>query len=252
MISTEGLSKKYQGKMVLQEIDLEIPQEQLVAFIGPNGAGKSTFLSLVSRIQPQSSGEIYLDHGELRTWRSKELAKKLAILKQSNGIQLNITVRELVAFGRYPYSRGKLTKNDQQIIQQAIQQMSLQEMAEQSIHTLSGGQLQRVYIAMILAQDTEYILFDEPLNNLDLNHANQMMHLLKDLVQKEKKTVVIVLHDINFAAGFADHIVALKEGKLFASGPTTEIIQPEIINRLYGMKIKIYEIEGKRFCMYFQ
>ncbi|KAF1301227.1 MULTISPECIES: iron ABC transporter ATP-binding protein [Enterococcus] len=252
MISTEGLSKKYQGKMVLQEIDLEIPQEQLVAFIGPNGAGKSTFLSLVSRIQPQSSGEIYLDHGELRTWRSKELAKKLAILKQSNGIQLNITVRELVAFGRYPYSRGKLTKNDQQIIQQAIQQMSLQEMAEQSIHTLSGGQLQRVYIAMILAQDTEYILLDEPLNNLDLNHANQMMHLLKDLVQKEKKTVVIVLHDINFAAGFADHIVALKEGKLFASGPTTEIIQPEIINRLYGMKIKIYEIEGKRFCMYFQ
>lgn len=252
MISTEGLSKKYQGKMVLQEIDLEIPQEQLVAFIGPNGAGKSTFLSLVSRIQPQSSGEIYLDHGELRTWRSKELAKKLAILKQSNGIQLNITVRELVAFGRYPYSRGKLTKNDQQIIQQAIQQMSLQEMAEQSIHTLSGGQLQRVYIAMILAQDTEYILLDEPLNNLDLNHANQMMHLLKDLVQKEKKTVVIVLHDINFAAGFADHIVALKEGKLFASGPTTEIIQPEIINRLYGMKIKICEIEGKRFCMYFQ
>ncbi|MGX7162513.1 iron ABC transporter ATP-binding protein [Enterococcus massiliensis] len=252
MISTEGLSKKYQGKMVLQEIDLEIPQEQLVAFIGPNGAGKSTFLSLVSRIQPQSSGEIYLDHGELRTWRSKELAKKLAILKQSNGIQLNITVRELVAFGRYPYSRGKLTENDQQIIQQAIQQMSLQEMAEQSIHTLSGGQLQRVYIAMILAQDTEYILFDEPLNNLDLNHANQMMHLLKDLVQKEKKTVVIVLHDINFAAGFADHIVALKEGKLFASGSTTEIIQPEIINRLYGMKIKICEIEGKRFCMYFQ
>lgn len=252
MISAKEISKFYQEKPVLDHVDLDIPQGKLVAFIGPNGAGKSTFLSLVSRLQSQSSGEIYLDHEEVRTWKSKALAKKLAILKQSNGIQLNITVRELVAFGRYPYSRGRLSAEDETIIDNALIQMELSEMAERSIHTLSGGQLQRVYIAMILAQDTDYILLDEPLNNLDMNHANQMMHLLRKLVREKQKTIVIVLHDINFAAGFADHIVAMKDGKVFADGSTEEIIQPEIINRLYGMNIKICEIDGKRFCMYFQ
>lgn len=251
MIEAQDISKKYENKTVLQHVDLEIPRGQLIAFIGPNGAGKSTFLSLVSRLQPQSSGDIFLDREEVRSWKSKELAKKLAILKQSNTIQLNITVRELVSFGRFPYNRGRLTAEDEALIDQAITQMELQEMVNESIHSLSGGQLQRVYIAMILAQDTEYVLLDEPLNNLDMNHANQMMHLLKKLVEEQNKTVLIVLHDINFAAGFADHIVAMKNGEIFAKGPTDEIIQPEILNKLYGMNIRICEVEGKRFCMYF-
>ncbi|KAF1306005.1 ATP-binding cassette domain-containing protein [Enterococcus saccharolyticus] len=251
MIEAQDISKKYENKTVLQHVDLEIPRGQLIAFIGPNGAGKSTFLSLVSRLQPQSSGDIFLDREEVRSWKSKELAKKLAILKQSNTIQLNITVRELVSFGRFPYNRGRLTAEDEALIDQAINQMELQEMVNESIHSLSGGQLQRVYIAMILAQDTEYVLLDEPLNNLDMNHANQMMHLLKKLVEEQNKTVLIVLHDINFAAGFADHIVAMKNGEIFAKGPTDEIIQPEILNKLYGMNIRICEVEGKRFCMYF-
>ncbi|HPJ00880.1 MAG TPA: ATP-binding cassette domain-containing protein [Enterococcus sp.] len=251
MIQAQEISKKYDNKIVLQNVDLELPKGKLIAFIGPNGAGKSTFLSLVSRLQPQSSGEIFLDREEVRSWKSKELAKKLAILKQSNAIQLNISVRELVSFGRFPYNRGKLSTEDEQIINQAIEQMELQEMVDESIHSLSGGQLQRVYIAMILAQDTEYVLLDEPLNNLDMNHANQMMHLLKRLVEEQNKTVLIVLHDINFAAGFADHIVAMKNGEVFATGETETIIQHEVLNKLYGMNIRICEIEGKRFCMYF-
>ncbi|OJG09134.1 iron ABC transporter ATP-binding protein [Enterococcus aquimarinus] len=228
-----------------------MPKEKLIAFIGPNGAGKSTFLSLISGLQAQSTGDIYLDQQEIRNWKSKELAQKLAILKQSNGIQLNISVYDLISFGRFPYNRGKLTAEDHHIIETAIAQMELADLKESSIHALSGGQLQRVYIAMILAQDTDYILLDEPLNNLDLNHANQMMHLLKKLVEEHHKTVVIVLHDINFAAGFADYIVAMKDGKIFAKGSTNEIIQPEVLNQLYGMNVKICEIEGKRFCMYF-
>lgn len=251
MIKAENISKKYEDKAILDAIDIELPQEQLIAFIGPNGAGKSTFLSLISRLQAQSSGDIYLDHEEIRNWKSKELAKKLAILKQSNGVQLNISVYDLVSFGRFPYNRGKLTTQDHTIIQTALDQMELVGFKDTSIHELSGGQLQRVYIAMILAQDTDYILLDEPLNNLDLNHANQMMHLLKKLVKEYKKTVVIVLHDINFAAGFADYIVAMKDGKIFAQGETESVIQPEILNRLFGMNVKICEIEGKRFCMYF-
>lgn len=251
MIQAQAISKEFNKKIVLQDVSLEIPQEKLVAFIGPNGAGKSTFLSLVSRLQPQYSGEIFLEKNEVRSWHSKELAKKLAILKQSNGIQLNISVEELVAFGRYPYNRGKLTQTDQQVIQEALEQMELTDLRKESIHELSGGQLQRVYIAMILAQDTDYILLDEPLNNLDMNHANQMMHLLKKLVKNSGKTVLIVLHDINFAAGFADHIIAMKNGTIFKEGPTEEVIQPEVLNQLYGMDIRICEIEGKRFCMYF-
>ncbi|MEG0293141.1 iron ABC transporter ATP-binding protein [Enterococcus sp.] len=251
MIKAENISKKYEDKSILEAIDIELPKEQLIAFIGPNGAGKSTFLSLISRLQSQSSGDIYLDHEEIRNWKSKELAKKLAILKQSNGVQLNISVYDLVSFGRFPYNRGKLTTEDHEIVQTSLEQMELIELQEASIHELSGGQLQRVYIAMILAQDTDYILLDEPLNNLDLNHANQMMHLLKKLVKEHKKTVIIVLHDINFAAGFADYIVAMKDGKIFSQGETETVIQPEVLNRLFGMNVKICEIEGKRFCMYF-
>lgn len=251
MIRAGNISKNYGEKKILEAIDIELPKEKLIAFIGPNGAGKSTFLSLISGLQAQSTGDIYLDQQEIRNWKSKELAQKLAILKQSNGIQLNISVYDLISFGRFPYNRGKLTAKDHHIIETAIAQMELADLKESSIHALSGGQLQRVYIAMILAQDTDYILLDEPLNNLDLNHANQMMHLLKKLVEEHHKTVVIVLHDINFAAGFADYIVAMKDGKIFAKGSTNEIIQPEVLNQLYGMNVKICEIEGKRFCMYF-
>lgn len=251
MIKAKDISKKYADKVILSDIEVDLPKGQLIAFIGPNGAGKSTFLSLISRLQPQSTGEIYIDHDEIRNWKSKELAKKLAILKQSNGIQLHISVYDLVSFGRFPYNRGKLTKEDQQIVDEAILKMELVDLKDASIHELSGGQLQRVYIAMILAQDTEYILLDEPLNNLDLNHANQMMQLLKKLVKEQQKTVIIVLHDINFASSFADYIVAMKDGKIFAQGPTQEIILPEVLNRLYSMDVKVCEIEGKRFCLYF-
>lgn len=251
MIKVKNISKKYEKKLVLENINLEIAPGGLIACIGPNGAGKSTFLSLISRLQPDYSGEIYLEESEIRNWHSKDLAKKLAILRQSNGIQLNISVRDLVSFGRYPYSKDRLSVKDKEIVEQSIHQMALEEMAEDSIHTLSGGQLQRVYIAMVLAQDTEYILLDEPLNNLDLNHANQMMHLLKKFAEEKNKTIIIVLHDINFAAGFADHIIAFKDGEVFADGPTEKIIEQQILRKLYGMDIRIHEIDGKKFCMYY-
>jgi iron complex transport system ATP-binding protein len=172
-------------------------------------------------------------------------------LKQSNGVNLRITVRELVSFGRFPYSKGRLTSEDQEMIEYALEKLSLVEMADDRIDTLSGGQLQRAYIAMILAQDTDYILLDEPLNNLDMNHAVQLMQTLRRLVEEEHKTVLLVIHDINFAASYADEIVAMKDGKIFAHGTTAEMIQPHILNTLYEMDIKICELDGKRFCMYF-
>jgi iron complex transport system ATP-binding protein len=137
------------------------------------------------------------------------------------------------------------------MIEYALEKLSLVEMADDRIDTLSGGQLQRAYIAMILAQDTDYILLDEPLNNLDMNHAVQLMQTLRRLVEEEHKTVLLVIHDINFAASYADEIVAMKDGKIFAHGTTAEMIQPHILNTLYEMDIKICELDGKRFCMYF-
>ncbi|KAF1297901.1 iron ABC transporter ATP-binding protein [Enterococcus sp. JM4C] len=252
MIDIKNVSKRYGDKLVVSEIKLPITENKLTAFIGPNGAGKSTLLSMMSRLISKDIGEIYLDHNEVKAWKSNELSKKLSILKQSNGTNVKITVRELVNFGRFPYSKGRLTKTDHRIVEEALQNLGLVEMADQMIDTLSGGQLQRAYIAMVLAQDTDYILLDEPLNNLDMNYAVQMMQTLRRLVEELGKTIIIVLHDINFAASYADEIVAMKDGKLFAHGTTDEVIQSEVLNKLYGMNIRICEIEGKRFCMYFQ
>lgn len=251
MIEAQAVGKRYLDKTVLAEIDLQLPKGELIAFIGPNGAGKSTLLSIMSRLQGDFSGQLYIDQGEIRAWDSKELAQRLAILKQSNQVQARITVAELVAFGRFPYSRGRLRAADDKLIHQALAEMHLTDLAEAEIQTLSGGQLQRAYIAMILAQDTEYILLDEPLNNLDMNHANQMMHLLRRLVTKLGKTVLLVIHDINFAAGFADEIIALKNGRLFKQGTVDEVITPAVLGELYEMEVKVISYEGRPFCMYF-
>lgn len=251
MIDLKAVSKNYGTKKVISEVCLPVSEKKLTAFIGPNGAGKSTLLSMISRLTAIDTGQIYLDHNEVKAWRSNELSKKLSILKQSNGVNLRITVRELVSFGRFPYSKGRLTTEDQQRIDYALEKLGLVEMAEEMIDTLSGGQLQRAYIAMILAQDTEYILLDEPLNNLDMNHSVQLMKTLRRLVEEEHKTILLVIHDINFAATYADEIVAMKNGEIFAHGTMAEIIQPNILNALYEMDIKICELDGKRFCMYF-
>lgn len=251
MIDLKEVSKNYHEKAVVKGVNLTIKEQQLTAFIGPNGAGKSTVLSMISRLIAKDTGEIYLDHNEVKAWRSKELAKKLSILRQTNTISMQITVKELVEFGRFPYTKGKLTIHDQQIVKESMEHLGLDALADQTIHTLSGGQLQRAYIAMVLAQDTDYILLDEPLNNLDMNFAVQIMQILKKLVNELGKTIIIVLHDINFAASYADEIIAMKDGELFVQCTTNEIIKKEVLDDLYEMDIRICEIEGRRFCLYF-
>ena len=245
------VTKKYGNKTVVSDVDYQVKKGKLTAFIGPNGAGKSTLLSMMSRLIEKDQGGIYLGGTEVKTWNQQELAKKLSILKQANGIQLKLTVRELVAFGRFPHSKGRLTELDQEKITKALTFLGLLDLAESTIDTLSGGQLQRAYIAMVLAQDTDYIFLDEPLNNLDMNHAVQLMKTIRQLVDEKGKTVIIVLHDINFAASYADEIVAMKDGKIFKTGTTDEIIEKEVLDELYDMSIRVCELEGKRFCLYF-
>ncbi|WP_367300988.1 iron ABC transporter ATP-binding protein [Leuconostoc carnosum] len=247
----EGLSTSFGKKTILENIDLTIKKGKLTAFIGPNGAGKTTLLTTMSRLIATEIGHIYLNGQDLKSFKSRQLAQQLSILKQMNHLNMNITVSELVAFARFPYSRGNLTLDDKDKINLSIDQLGLSDLAETNIQTLSGGQLQRAYIAMILAQDTEYILLDEPLNNLDMNFAVQMLHLLQKLVTEFGKTVIIVLHDINFAASFADEIVAMKSGKIFAHNQTDDIIHEDILNPLYDMSVHIKNIDGKKICLYF-
>ena len=250
-MNIEKVVKQYGSKKVVDTVDYDVFPHTLTAFIGPNGAGKSTLLGMMSRLLDKDQGGIYLEGQEVKAWNQHELAKKLSILKQANGVQLRLTVRELVAFGRFPHSKGRLTKLDQEKINESLAYLGLDDLAEETIDTLSGGQLQRAYIAMVLAQDTEYIFLDEPLNNLDMNHAVLLMKTIRRLVDEAKKTVVIVLHDINFAASYADNIVAMKSGEIFKAGPTDDIITKEVLDELYDMNMRVCELEGKRFCLYF-
>ncbi|MFS8630217.1 MAG: ABC transporter ATP-binding protein [Bacillales bacterium] len=251
MVIVKNLSKKYGDKYVVQDVSVKIKKGTITSFIGPNGAGKSTLLSMVSRLIDRDSGEVIIDNREISTVKSNELAKKISILKQSNFINLRLTVRELVSFGRFPYSQGRLTKEDWEVVDKAIQYMELEDIQHKYIEQLSGGQKQRVFIAMVIAQDTDYILLDEPLNNLDMKHSVQIMKVLRRLVDEMGKTVVIVIHDINFAACYSDYIVALKDGKVVKEGLTTEVITPEVLKEIYDMDFTVREENKRRYCLYY-
>ena len=251
MIEIKKLTKRFGKKNVVEKVSLTIETGKITSFIGPNGAGKSTLLSMVSRLLEADTGEVLLDQHNLKSWKSNELAKRVSILKQSNFTNVRLTVRELISFGRYPYSKGHLTDIDKKHVDQAIDYMNLQDMQDQFIDELSGGQRQRAFIAMVIAQDTDYVLLDEPLNNLDMKHSVQIMKILRKLVDELGKTVIIVLHDINFASVYSDRIVALKDGKLLKNGPTEEIINSASLREIYDMHIPVQEQNGCRICVYF-
>lgn len=181
IMQIKDLTKKYNSKPVVDPVDLEIPKGNVISFIGPNGAGKSTVMGIISRLIAKDSGLVSFDGTDLEKWKSKELSKRLAILTQSNNIQMKLTVRELVAFGRFPYSGNQTTKEDEEIIQQAIAYMELEEFQDRFIDELSGGQLQRALIAMVIAQNTDHVLLGEPTNNLDIYHATNMMKIVRRL-----------------------------------------------------------------------
>ncbi|MBR7881772.1 MULTISPECIES: ABC transporter ATP-binding protein [Bacillus] len=251
MVEVKNVSKQYGGKTVLEKTSLSIQKGRLTSFIGPNGAGKSTLLSIMSRLIKTDSGEITVDGQEIGACKSNDLAKKISILKQTNQINIRLTIKDLVSFGRFPYSQGKLTDEDWVHINQALSYMKLDDLKDKYLDQLSGGQCQRAFIAMIIAQDTDYIFLDEPLNNLDMKHSVEMMKLLKRLVEDFGKTIVVVIHDINFASVYSDHIVALKNGRIVKEGPAEEIIETSVLEDIYDMTIPIQEIDSQRIGVYF-
>lgn len=251
MIQVRELTKFFGSKAVVENVSVNIHRGKITSFIGPNGAGKSTLLSMVSRLLDADTGEVLLDQQNTKKMKSNEFAKRVSILKQSNFMNARLTIRELVSFGRYPHSKGRLNDEDIEYIDQALEYMGLVDIQDSYLEELSGGQRQRAFIAMTIAQDTEYILLDEPLNNLDMKHSVQIMKILRRLVDELGKTVIIVLHDINFASVYSDRIVALKEGRIVKDGPTDEIINSESLREIYDMDIPIKQLSNCRICVYF-
>ena len=247
----KNLTKKYDDKAVVDSVSFEIPKGKVISLIGPNGAGKSTVMGMISRLIAHDSGQVNFEGTDITKWKSKELSKRLAILTQSNNIQMKLTVRELVAFGRFPYSGGRITKEDREIIDKAISYMELEEFQDRFIDELSGGQRQRACIAMVIAQDTEYVLLDEPTNNLDIYHATNMMKIVRRLCDELGKTVVLVLHEINYAAFYSDYICAFKDGKIAKFGTVEEVMTKENLSQIYRVDFEILTIEGKPLSIYY-
>lgn len=251
MIGISGVSKSYGQTIVVDDVSLTLPKGGLTSIIGPNGAGKSTLMSMIARLLPIDRGTVMVDGLDVALTAGDALAKRLSILRQDNHLAARLTVFDLVSFGRYPYSRGRLTVEDQGHIERAITYLGLEELKHRFLDELSGGQRQRAFVAMVLAQDTDYMLFDEPLNNLDIRHAVAMMKLLRDAAKDLGKTVVVVLHDINFASCYSDHIVIMRKGRLFRQGEPEQIIREDILIETYETDFKVREMDGNRIATFY-
>lgn len=246
MIEINGVSKRYGETTVVNDVSLSIPPGGITSVIGANGAGKSTLLSMVSRLLEPDSGSITVDGLDVARTRTEELAKRLAVLRQENHTSVRLTVRELVSFGRFPHSGGRLTSTDHDIIDDAVEYFELTAFADRPLETLSGGQRQRAHVAMVLCQSTDYVLLDEPLNNLDMRHSVQIMRRLRRMADDYGKTVVMVVHDINFAARYSDRIVAMRDGALVAHGAVADVMTPDVLHTVFDLDIAVHDVGGRR------
>ncbi|NLG46288.1 ATP-binding cassette domain-containing protein, partial [Gordonia sp. (in: high G+C Gram-positive bacteria)] len=223
-IEAQEVCSSYGDTTVLHDVSACFAQGGVTSLIGPNGAGKSTLLGVMSRLQQADSGRVLVDGADVSATGGRELARRLAVLRQENSMAIRLTVRDLVGFGRFPHNGGRATADDAEHIDYALTAMELEDLADRYLDELSGGQRQRAHIAMVLAQDTDYVLLDEPLNNLDLRHATSIMRLLRRTAAERGKTIVLVIHDINIAAAYSDRIIAMKDGRIIADGAPVDIM----------------------------
>lgn len=241
MIQLEQVQKSYADDVQIGPITLDIPKAGFTSLIGPNGAGKSTTLMMIGRLLELDEGQIQVAGMDVSSTKSKDLAKIVTILRQENHFVTRLTVRQLAGFGRFPYSKGRLTQEDERIISKYIDFLDLTELEHRYLDELSGGQRQRAYVAMVLCQETDYVLLDEPLNNLDIARSVQMMEYLRHVADEFGRTIVTVLHDINFAAKYSDRICAMKDGKIAAFGTVEEIMDADILSDIFETKLEIIQ-----------
>lgn len=238
---TEELNIGYGDRLIVKDLSIEIPDKQITTIIGPNGCGKSTLLKAITRIISHQSGSVVLDGSHISKESTKALAKKMAILPQTPESASGLTVGELVSYGRFPYQKGfgRLNKRDHEIINWALDVTGTQFFKFHPVDALSGGQRQRVWIAMALAQETEMIFLDEPTTYLDMAHQLEILELLQRLNKEQGRTIVMVLHDLNQAARFADHIIAMKDGQIIETGTCHEVITQPILKKVFRIDAEI-------------
>jgi iron complex transport system ATP-binding protein len=236
-LSTDNLSIGYGERLIVKSLSIQIPDRKITTIIGPNGCGKSTLLKAITRIISHQSGSILLDGKDISKVNTKILAKQMAILPQTPESASGLTVGELVSYGRFPYQKGfgRLTKKDYEVIDWALEVTGTIDFKFRPVDALSGGQRQRVWIAMALAQETDIIFLDEPTTYLDMAHQLEVLELLQKLNLEQERTIVMVLHDLNQAARFADHIIALKDGEIVKAGNCEEVISHKVLKKVFNI-----------------
>ena len=251
MITLTDVQKDYSESVKIGPVTTEIESGGITALVGPNGAGKSTILTMIGRLLDIDRGTIEVAGQDVVNTPSKAIAKILSVLRQENHFVTRLTVRQLVGFGRFPHSGGRLTLGDERYISEAIDFLDLTELESRYLDQLSGGQRQRAYVAMVLAQQTDYVLLDEPLNNLDMQHAVQMMKQLRRAADDLGRTIVIVLHDINFAAHYSDKILAMKNGQVVKHGTPAEIMQDRVLSDIFNTEVSVIEGPNGPLAVYY-
>ena len=252
-ISVKNLSVAYESNTIIEDMNLSIPKGKISIIIGANGCGKSTLLKTIARINKPKSGDIFINNKNIKKVKEKDIAKEVAFLPQGPVCPSGLTVRELVAFGRFPHQKiiGGLNNHDKETIDWAIKETGLSEFADREVENLSGGQRQRAWIAMTLAQETEIIMLDEPTTYLDMSYQLEVLEVLQKLNREKKITVVIVLHELNNACRFADNIIGLKKGKKVCEGRPIDVINKENLKEIYGIDAKLQLSEDGKYpiCM---
>lgn len=240
-IETKSLTLSYGDTIIIDDLQLSIPKGEITVFIGGNGCGKSTLLRSLARLLKPKQGSILLDGKSIVEQQTKEVAKKLAILPQGPEAPEGLTVMQLVKQGRYPYQSWfrQWASEDERAVKKALKATKMEEYAERQVDSLSGGQRQRAWIAMTLAQDTDVILLDEPTTYLDLARQVEILDLLFELNEKEKRTIVMVLHDLNLACRYAHHIVAIQDKQIYAQGKPEEVINCALVKEVFQMECQI-------------
>lgn len=252
-LTARQLGLAYDRALVIEDLNLAIPAGQITALVGPNGCGKSTLLKGLGRLLSPRQGAVYLDGQAIAKQPSRAIARQLGILPQSNVAPEGLTVRELVAQGRYPYQTWWQMRSlaDEQAIEQALAITEMTEFGDRPLDNLSGGQRQRAWIAMTLAQDTEILLLDEPTTFLDLAHQMEVLDLLWELNQTQGRTIAMVLHDLNQACRYADYLIALRAGKIYAQGAPSDVVTEELVREVFGIDSHIVSdpVTGTAMCV---
>ena len=255
-LRAEELSLGYEDNIIIEGMSLQIPAGKVTALVGGNGSGKSTLLKGLARILKPHSGGVYLDGTMIHSLPTREVAKTLAILPQGPETPEGLTVAELVMYGRFPYRKPivGITQEDRDAVTRALSLTDMDGLAERPLDALSGGQRQRAWIAMALAQETQILLLDEPTTFLDMAHQLEVLRLLEDLHQQEGRTIVMVLHDLNQASRFADHIIAIVKGRIVAQGAPRDVRNPETRRAVFGIDADIIDDPrtGCRLCIPYQ